>query len=81
MKEIVLVYRWIYRCLSQTYNLCLPQFARFGFPRGTFAVNFIDYTPLGICVELGLEKESSLALKEFTAIGILGDLPPFRPLV
>ena len=53
------------------------QFTRFGFPLGTFAVNFIGCTLLGIFVGLGLGKTTTLPLREFAAIGILGGFTTF----
>ncbi len=55
----------------------MSQFARFGFPLGTFMVNFIGCLCLGIWVNSGLENNSSLPIKEFAAIGILGGFTTF----
>ena len=53
------------------------QFTRFGFPLGTSTVNFIGCTLLGIFVGLGLGKTTTLPLREFAVIGILGGFTTF----
>ena len=58
-------------------SIWLSQFPRFGFPLGTFAVNCIGCTLLGVFVGLGLEKNSTLPLKEFVVIGVLGGFTTF----
>ena len=47
---------------------------------GTFAVNFIGCTLLGIFVGLGLGKTTTLPLREFVAIGISGGFTTFSTL-
>ena len=56
MKEIVLVGTggFIGAALRYMTNSWFSQFSRFGFPLGTFAVNFIGCTLLGIFVGLNL---------------------------
>ena len=79
MKEIVLVGAggFIGASLRYLTSTWLTQFNRFGFPVGTFSVNFIGCTLLGVFVGLGLEKNSTLPLKEFAAIGVLGGFTTF----
>ena len=79
MKEIVLVGTggFIGASLRYLTSTWLTPFNRFGFPVGTFSVNFIGCTLLGIFVGLGLEKNSTLPLKEFAAIGVLGGFTTF----
>ena len=79
MKEIVFVGTggFIGASLRYIANTWLSQFPRFGFPLGTFAVNFIGCILLGIFVGLGLEKITTLPLREFAAIGILGGFTTF----
>ena len=79
MKEIVLVGAggFIGASLRYIASTWFSQFPRFGFPLGTFAVNFIGCTLLGIFVGLGLEQNSTLPLKEFVAIGVLGGFTTF----
>ena len=56
MKEIVLVGTggFIGAALRYMTSSWFSQFSRFGFPLGTFAVNFIGCTLLGIFVGLDL---------------------------
>ena len=56
MKEIVLVGTggFIGAALRYMTSSWFPQFSRFGFPLGTFAVNFIGCTLLDIFVGLDL---------------------------
>jgi len=79
MKEIVLVGAggFIGASLRYLTSTWLTQSNRFGFPVGTFSVNFIGCTLLGIFVGLGLEKNSTLPLKEFVVIGVLGGFTTF----
>ena len=79
MKEIFLVGTggFIGASLRYLTSTWLAQFNRFGFPVGTFSVNFIGCTLLGVFVGLGLEKNSGLPLKEFAVIGILGGFTTF----
>ena len=79
MKEIVLVGAsgFIGASLRYLTSTWLTQSNRFGFPVGTFSVNLIGCTLLGIFVGWGLEKNSTLPLKEFVAIGVLGGFTTF----
>jgi len=79
MKEIVFVGTggFIGASLRYIASTWFSQFPRFGFPLGTFAVNFIGCTLLGIFVGLGLGKTTTLPLREFAAIGILGGFTTF----
>ena len=79
MKEILLVGTggFIGSTLRYIASTWFSQFTRFGFPLGTFAVNFIGCTLLGIFVGLGLGKTTTLPLREFAAIGILGGFTTF----
>ena len=79
MKEIVFVGTggFIGASLRYITSTWFSQFSRFGFPLGTFAVNFIGCTLLGIFVGLGLGKTTILPLREFAAIGILGGFTTF----
>ena len=79
MKEILLVGTggFIGAALRYIASTWLSQFTRFGFPLGTFAVNFIGCTLLGIFVGLGLGKTTTLPLREFAVIGILGGFTTF----
>ena len=79
MKEIVFVGTggFIGASLRYITSTWFSQFSRFGFPLGTFAVNFIGCILLGIFVGLGLEKITTLPLREFAAIGILGGFTTF----
>ena len=78
MKEIVFVGTggFIGASLRYIASTWFSQFSRFGFPLGTFAVNFIGCTLLGIFVGLGLGK-TTMPLREFAAIGILGGFTTF----
>ena len=79
MKEIVFVGTggFIGASLRYLISTWLDQFNRFGFPVGTFAVNFIGCILLGLFVGLGLEKFSVLSLKEFIVAGVLGGFTTF----
>ena len=79
MKKIVFVGTggFIGASLRYIASTWFSQFPRFGFPLGTFAVNFIGCTLLGIFVGLGLGKTTTLPLREFAAIGILGGFTTF----
>ena len=79
MKEILLVGAggFIGAALRYIASTCFSQFTRIGFPLGTFAVNFIGCTLLGIFVGLGLGNTTTLPLREFAAIGILGGFTTF----
>ena len=79
MKEILLVGvgGFIDAALRYIASIWFSQFTRFGFPLGTFAVNFIGCTLLGIFVGLGLGKTTTLPLREFAVIGILGGFTTF----
>ena len=79
MKEIVFVGTGGFIGASFRYiaSTWFSQFSRFGFPLGTFAVNFIGCILLGIFVGLGLEKITTLPLREFAVIGILGGFTTF----
>ena len=79
MKEIVLVGAggFIGASLRYLTSTWLSQFNLFGFPVGTFSVNFIGCTLLGIFVGLGLGKTTTLPLREFAVIGILGGFTTF----
>ena len=82
MKEIVLVGAggFIGASLRYLTSTWLAQFNRFGFPVGTFSINFIGCILLGVFVGLELEKNSILTLKEFAAIGVLGGFTTFSAL-
>ena len=79
MKEIVLVGTggFIGASLRYLTSTWVTQFNRFGFPVGTFSVNFIGCILFSVFVGLGLEKNSTLPLKEFAAIGVLGGFTTF----
>ncbi len=79
MKEILLVGAggFIGAALRYMTSAWFAQFTRFGFPLGTSPVNFIGCTLLGIFVGLGLGKTTTLPLREFAAIGILGGFTTF----
>ena len=79
MKEIVFLgtHGFIGASLRYIASIWFSQFPRFGFPLGTFAVNFIGCTLLGIFVGLGLGKTTTLPLREFATIGILGGFTTF----
>ena len=79
MRELLLVGTggFIGASLRYITNVWFSQFSRFGFPLGTFAVNFIGCTLLGIFVGLGVGKSTTLPLREFAAIGILGGFTTF----
>ena len=79
MKEILLVGTggFIGAALRYITSTWLSQFTRFAFPLGTFAVNFIGCTLLGIFVGLGLGKTTTLPLREFAVIGVLGGFTTF----
>ena len=79
MKEIVFVGAggFIGASLRYIVSTWFSQVPRFGFPLGTFAVNFIGCTLLGIFVGLGLGKTATLPLREFAVIGILGGFTTF----
>ena len=79
MKEILLVGTGgvIGAALRYIASTWLSQSTRFVFPLGTFAVNFIGCTLLGIFVGLGLGKTTTLPLREFAVIGILGGFTTF----
>ena len=79
MKEIILVGAggFIGASLRYLTSPWLTQSSRFGFPVGTFSVDLIGCTLLGIFVGVGLEKNSTLPLKEFVAIGVLGGFTTF----
>ena len=79
MKEIILVGAggFIGASLRYLTSTWLTQFNRFGFPVGTFSVNFIGCTLLGVFVGLGLGKTTTLPLREFATIGILGGFTTF----
>ena len=79
MKEIILVGTggFIGATLRYITSNWLSQYSRFGFPIGTIAVNFIGCTLLGIFVGLGMGKVTTLPLREFAAIGILGGFTTF----
>ena len=79
MKEIIFVGTggFIGSSLRYIVSTWFSQFSRFGFPLGTLAVNFIGCTLLGIFVGLGLGKTTTLPLREFSAIGILGGFTTF----
>ncbi len=79
MKEILLVGAggFIGAALRYMTSAWFAQFTRFGSPLGTSTVNFIGCTLLGIFVGLGLGKTTTLPLREFAAIGILGGFTTF----
>ena len=79
MKEIIFVGTggFIGASLRYIASTWFSQFSRFGFPLGTLAVNFIGCTLLGVFVGLGLGKTTTLPLREFAAIGILGGFTTF----
>ena len=79
MKEIVFVGTggFIGASLRYIASTWFSQFPRFGFPLGTLAVNFIGCILLGIFVSLGLDKTTTLPLREFAVIGILGGFTTF----
>jgi len=53
------------------------QLSRFGFPLGTFAVNFTGYILLGVFVGPGLGKTTLLPLRKFAVVSILGGFTTF----
>ena len=79
MKEILLVGAggFIGAALRYMTSAWFAQFTRFGFPLGASTVNFIGCTLLGIFVGPGLGKTTTLPLREFAAIGLLGGFTPF----
>ena len=79
MKELLLVGTggFIGASLRYITSTWFSQFSSFSFPLGTFVVNFIGCTLLGIFVGLGLGKSTALPLREFAAIGILGGFTTF----
>ena len=79
MKEIVLVGAggFIGASLRYTASTWFFLFSRFGFPLGTFAVNFIGCTLLGLFVGLGLEDNIAIPIREFGLIRILGGFTTF----
>jgi len=79
MKEIVFVGTggFIGASLRYFMSALLTPFNRFGFPVGTFTVNFIGCILLGLFVGLGLEKFYSLSFKKFAVIGVLGGFTTF----
>ena len=79
MKEVIFVGTdgFIGASLRYIISAWFSQFSRFGFPLGTFAVNFIGCTLLGIFVGLGLGKTTTLPLREFAVIGVLGGFTTF----
>jgi len=79
MKEIIFVGTggFIGASLRYIISCWFSQFSRFGFPLGTFAVNFIGCTLLGVFVGLGLGKTTVFPLREFAAIGVLGGFTTF----
>ena len=79
MKEIILVGAggFIGASLRYLTSNWLIQSSRLGFPVGTFSVNLLGCTLLGIFVGLGLEKNSTLSLREFVAVGVLGGFTTF----
>ena len=79
MKEIVFVGTggFIGASLRYLASAWFSQFSRFGFPLGTFAVNFIGCILLGSFVGLGLGKITTPPFREFAAIGILGGFTTF----
>jgi len=79
MKEIVLVGAggFIGAALRYITSTWFTQFSRFGFPLGTLAVNFIGCTLLGLIIGFGLGKTTTLPLREFAVIGILGGFTTF----
>ena len=79
MKEVVFVGTggFIGASLRYIASTWFSQFSRFGFPLGTFAVNCIGCTLLGVFVGLGLGKTTTLPLREFVSVGILGGFTTF----
>ena len=79
MKEIILVGTggFIGASLRYLTSTWLTQFSRLGFPVGTLSVNFIGCLLLGIFIGFELETNSTLPLKEFFAIGVLGGFTTF----
>ena len=79
MKEIILVGTggFIGAALRYITSTWFSQFSRYGFPLGTFAVNFIGCILLGIFVGMGVGETTSLPVREFAAIGILGGFTTF----
>ena len=79
MKEIVLVGAggFIGASLRYMASAWFFLFSHFGFPLGTFAVNFIGCTLLGLFVGLGLEDNIAIPIGEFGSIGILGGFTTF----
>jgi|TARA_B110001454_G_scaffold68830_1_gene67227 CrcB protein len=79
MKEIVLVGAggFIGAALRYITSTWFTQFSRFGFPLGTLAVNFIGCTLLGLIIGFGLEKHTTIPLREFAVIGLLGGFTTF----
>ena len=79
MKEVVFVGAggFIGASLRYIASVWFSQFSRFGFPLGTFIVNFIGCTVLGIFVGIGFSRATTLPLREFITIGILGGFTTF----
>ena len=79
MKEIVLVGAggFIGASLRYMASTWFSHFSRFGFSLGTFAVNFIGCTLLGLFVGLGLEDNIAIPIGEFGSIGILEGFTTF----
>ena len=79
MKNLILVGigGFIGSSLRYIASSWLISYNRLGFPLGTFLVNFIGCTLLGIFVGLGLGKTTTLPLREFAVIGILGGFTTF----
>ena len=55
----------------------LAQFSLFGFPLGTFTVNFMGCLLLGIWISLGVENKTTLPIGEFAVVGVLGGFTTF----
>ena len=79
MKEILLVGAggFIGAALRYMTSAWFAQFTRFGFPLGTPLPLILLAVPCCIFVGLGLGKTTTLPLREFAAIGILGGFTTF----
>jgi CrcB protein len=79
MKEILMVGAggFIGASLRFITSAWLAQFTRFGFPLGTFTVNFMGCLLLGIWISLGIENKTTLPIGEFAVVGVLGGFTTF----
>ena len=79
MKEIIFVGAggFIGASIRYVVSSWFMQFSRMGFPLGTFSINLIGCTLLGILIGLSPLKNSVIPVKEFLAIGVLGGFTTF----